>query len=328
MKITKELLERHSIGLCTEEEKKAVKEWFDTPENPSQEAQNKVSLKINRKRLWSRISRVSPEFQGAPGTRNNGTIPLHKRMMRYAAAAIILFTAGFFTYQSLSDNSLGLSGGKEKKLALKTIETQRGEKRTVTLSDGSTIQMNYETKIRVPEQFEGDERIVYLTGHAHFDVTRDTERPFIIYTEETKTEVLGTSFDINTKGKEETEVIVTSGKVIFSEKDQLDNYITLTVNDRAVLSSDHSIATSEVDASKLTAWKENKLVFDDQSLKEAIKVLERWYDVEIKVEDPELLLIYFKISLDNPSLKSALDEISFLAQFKYRIEGNTVTIYS
>lgn len=44
--------------------------------------------------------------------------------------------------------------------------------------------MNYETEIKVSEKFEGDKHVVYLMGHAHFDVARNPEKPFIIYTEE------------------------------------------------------------------------------------------------------------------------------------------------
>ncbi|MEM6831788.1 MAG: FecR family protein, partial [Bacteroidota bacterium] len=225
MKITPELLKRYQENLCNEAEVKMVEKWLDStedePSNLSQAQLNKMKYDI-----WENLD----QKEAIPAR----TIPLYRSVMRYAAAALIFFTVGFFSYRTFTEN-IGTSS--EQSVALKTINTQRGEKRTVTLSDGSTIRMNYETEIKVPEKFEGKERIVYLTGHAHFDVVRDTERPFIIYTEDSKTQVLGTSFDINTKEEGETEIIVSSGKVAFADKNHADNLVTLTLNNRAVLST-------------------------------------------------------------------------------------------
>ncbi|MEM8894916.1 MAG: FecR domain-containing protein, partial [Bacteroidota bacterium] len=207
-----------------------------------------------------------------------------------------------------------------------TFVTQRGQKRTLTLSDGSTIRLNYETEFKAPRHFEEGQRVVYLTGHAHFDVARDTERPFIIYTEDSKTQVLGTSFDINTKEEGTTEIIVTSGQVAFSDKDNINEQVMLTVNDRAVLNSIGSIGQSTVDAETLTAWKDNRLVFDDALLSEIIEVLQPWYDVEITVNNPNQLQKAYNFSFDNPSLELLLEQMSFMGKFEYQMEGKQVII--
>ena len=325
MKITEEILKRHAQGLCTEEEKRAVEEWFKKDVIPESELGEVKDKDPKKARVWSQLRQAVPQLENQSGS-IGPVIPLYKRVMRYAAVAIILLTVGYFAYQSLSGSLFG-TGGTTQVIALQTIETKRGEKRTVTLSDGSTIRMNYETQIKAPEKFKGDQRIVYLTGHAHFDVARDTERPFIIYTKDSKTQVMGTSFDINTKGEEETEIIVKSGKVAFSKKDQKDNQVVmLTVNDRAVLNPDKNIETNQVDAQKLTAWKDNRLVFEDKSLNEIIEVLEPWYDVRISVENQKLLNESFNLSLDNPPLKGVLDRLAFMAGFDYKIDGKKVII--
>ena len=317
MKITPELLKKYDEGKCTAEEKMAVEHWIGSTEKENTHYSPSLIQKL-KESTWTSLSE---NFDDG----NSAMIPLHIRVMRYAAAAIILFAVGFFIYQSLADHPFG-TGRTEQSLALKTINTQRGEKRTVTLSDGSTIRMNYETEIRVPGKFEEDKRVVYLTGHAHFDVARNPEKPFIIYTKYTRTEVLGTSFDINTKDENETEVIVTSGKVAFSDKARKDNLVMLKANDRAVLNPGKTIATNEANALKLTAWKDNRLVFDDETLQEIIEVLEPWYDVQISVKDQKLLTESFNLSLDNPSLKGVLDRLGFMASFKYKIDGKKVII--
>ena len=318
MEVTPELLQKYYKGICSELEKKIVEEWLESQESrttyPGQSRLNEIE-----KEMWENIS---TGMDGEQAT----TIPLHKRVMRYAAAVIILFTVGFFTYQALLDNPYGTTR-TERSITLKTIKTQRGEKRTVTLPDGSTVRMNYETEIKAPGKFVGNERVVYLSGHAHFDIVRNHGKPFIIYTEDSKTQVLGTSFDINTKEKGETEIIVTSGKVAFSQKDNADNLVTLEVNDRALLSANKSIATNVVNAQQLTAWRKDQLVFEGETLKEIIDVLEPWYDVKITVEDQDLLDDTYRLFKDNPSLERVLMQLSFVGRFEYRIEGQNVTIF-
>ncbi|MEM9673907.1 MAG: FecR family protein [Cyclobacteriaceae bacterium] len=325
MKITKELLERHSLGLTNKEENEAVEEWFNKLDDPSIGKKAPIETEENKRQIWTKLEQAVPELESHSGRSDPKVIPLYKRVTRYVAAAIILCMVGFSTYY------FSISGWNtnEPQIAdlYQTVQTQRGEKRTLTLSDGSTIRMNYETEVRAPKQFEGDERIVYLEGHAHFDVKKNPDKPFIIYTEDTKTRVLGTSFDINSKGADETEIIVTSGKVAFSKKEQEANSVTLTVNERAVLKSDNTIATSEVDALKRTAWKDNRLVFEGQTLREIIEVLEPWYAIQVTVQNPALLEEDFILSLDNPPLKSVLEDLSFAGGFEYSIQGTEVIIF-
>ncbi|MEM9389362.1 MAG: FecR domain-containing protein [Bacteroidota bacterium] len=318
MPISPDLLKKYLDNQCTPEERKKVEEYLALEKNATSDLPDELAeeMKVN---FWTNIS---SEIENKHTTR---VIPLHKRIMRYAAVAVILFAIGFFTYRTASNKFF--EDSVEVSVALKTITTQRGEKRTVTLPDGSTVRMNYETEIQAPEQFEGDERVVYLRGHAHFDVARDTERPFIIYTEDSKTEVLGTSFDINTKREGETEIIVTSGTVAFSEKDENENHVVLEVNDRAVLNADKRMATSKVDALKLTSWRDNRLIFEDNTLEDIIHILEPWYNIEISVKDPIILKTDYNLDMENPSLERLMEELSFLGDFEYSIEGKKISIY-
>ncbi len=315
MQISQELLKRYLNNQCTIEEKERVEKWLKEEKNyPSDLSEEQVTrMEAN---IWENIKPIVSPNEVTPVT------PLYKRAIRYAAIVVVLFTITLSVYYSYDH-----SESTQVAEVYQTVQTKRGEKRTVTLSDGSTIRMNYETEIKAPERFAGDQRVVYLEGHAHFDIVRNPDRPFIIYTADTKTEVLGTSFDINTKTAGETEIIVTGGKVAFSEKDQSSNLVTLTVNDRAVLKDKKGITTSEVNAQKLTAWRANQLVFDGQTLKEIIAVLEPWYDVTISVKDPELLDKSFSLAGDNPQLETFLRELCFAGRFHYEMQGNEIILY-
>ena len=316
--ISPELLTKYLNGECSSAEQQQVETWLEAEKNKAPDLPG-----IHAERMEASIwESVAPLVEGDHTTQ---VIPLYRKAVRYAAAVIILLTIGILAYDHLYDpvrhGDIAYFEGFE------SIQTQRGQKRTVTLVDGSTIQLNYETEVKVPREFDGDERVVYLTGHAHFDIARDPEKPFIIYTHDSKTQVLGTSFDINTKGEEATEIIVTSGKVAFSEKYQSDDPVSLKVNDRAVLRPGRGITINEVDAIRLTAWTEDRLVFDNKTLREVIEVLESWYDIRIAVEDTDLMTQDFKLTMENPTLGSVMEALSFLGEFRYRIEGQKVTIY-
>ena len=94
-----------------------------------------------------------------------------------------------------------------------------------------------------------------------------------------------------------------------------------------MLKGDNTITTSKVEALKLTAWKENQLVFDDLTLENIIQIVEPWYDVVISVDDPELLTTDYNLDMDNPSLEQLMDELSFLGDFQYFIEEKNISIY-
>ena len=321
-KVDSKLLKKYFDGGCTDEEKKAVEAWLE-----SGHYHEPLNLPDKTKGYYKELmwKNISAGFGPATAPK---VVPLHKKMMRYAAVVIIFLSVGAAAYFYLNhldpDRTLDPVAQDDHR----TIETQRGQKRTVKLPDGSTIRLNYESQIKVPVRFTDSERMVFLQGHAHFDVARDPNRPFIIYTENSKTQVLGTSFDIRTyKNTDETEIIVTSGRVAFSDKSEDQNLVTLTVNGRAVLNADKSIETSEVDAQKLTAWKDNRLIFEDQTLREIIEVLQPWYDVEITVEDTNQFEMEYNFSFDNPSLDVLIEQMSFMGKFEYAIEGKQVTIY-
>ncbi|MEM9300435.1 MAG: FecR domain-containing protein, partial [Bacteroidota bacterium] len=168
-KISKELLIKYHQNQCSEVERKAVKEWLEL--NDAEDASGELELvnreEIDSDQIWFNVSQnVSQLENQRPFLQAVKTRSLAVRYRSYAAAVLVLFAVGFSTYYLF--DAIELTGNIKVADQYQTIQTQRGEKRTVTLSDGSTIRMNYETQIQVPEQFEGDERIVYLTGHAHF----------------------------------------------------------------------------------------------------------------------------------------------------------------
>ena len=315
-KITPELLERYYSNSCTAEERHKVEIWLNS-QDPQSPNENELLSKT-----WEALSSEISTTENKPSFYRS---PLVRWGSIAAVFAVVLF-AGFYSYDNLyspKDNGSEVLASNYSKIAVK-----RGEKRTVELPDGSTVILNAESELRIPKVFEKDSRLVYLIGHGHVDIQRDENRPFIIYTSTSKTQVLGTSFDVVAdKDSKTTEVVVTSGKVRFSELENGANSVELTVDRQGVLSPNVPIQVNQVVAAYRTAWKDNILVFEDQAFKDIVPVLERWYAIDITVNDQELLEREFTFTYENPSVEELLERMGFVAQFQYAINGQNITIY-
>ncbi|MEM0940249.1 MAG: hypothetical protein AAGI25_10750 [Bacteroidota bacterium] len=95
MKITKELLRRYGLGICTEEEKKAVEKWLDTPEYPSMRISTAEKPKADSDEIWSQLSKGRPQLEEPMSLMKARNIVLFKNVTKYAAAACILFATFF-----------------------------------------------------------------------------------------------------------------------------------------------------------------------------------------------------------------------------------------
>ena len=160
-----------------------------------------------------------------------------------------------------------------------TLRVPRGGEYSITLSDGTIVYLNSESELRYPVNFVGRDRRVYLSGEAYFDVVKDEAHPFIVDMGNSSVRVLGTSFDVRAYADED-EVLTTlvQGSVKFSAGKE---FVTLEPGKQAVLGKSGSIETREVDTYLYTAWKEGVFAFKRQRLEEIMKVVARWYDVNI-----------------------------------------------
>ena len=160
-----------------------------------------------------------------------------------------------------------------------TLRVPRGGEYSITLSDGTIVYLNSESELRYPVNFVGRDRRVYLSGEAYFDVVQDEAHPFIVDMGNSSVRVLGTSFDVRAYADED-EVLTTlvQGSVKFSAGKE---FVTLEPGKQAVLGKSGSIETREVDTYLYTARKEGVFAFKRQRLEEIMKVVARWYDVNI-----------------------------------------------
>ena len=160
-----------------------------------------------------------------------------------------------------------------------TLRVPQGGEYSITLSDGTIVYLNAESELRYPVKFVGEDRRVYLSGEAYFDVVHDKAHPFVVDVKNSTVRVLGTSFDVRAYADED-EVLTTlvQGSVRFSAGKES---VILEPGEQVVLDKSGRLETREVDTYLYTAWKDGVFAFKRQRLEEIMKVVARWYDVNV-----------------------------------------------
>ncbi len=173
-----------------------------------------------------------------------------------------------------------------------TLSTVRGEQSPypLVLADGTKVWLNAESSITFPTSFSGKERVVKITGEAYFEVVHDASHPFKVKVRDQIIEDLGTQFNINAYPDEPAmKTTLINGKVKISEGSQV---ALLKPGFQAVVSSSgSSIIVQAADLDQVMAWKNGNFEFEGTPLKDIMRQISRWYDVDISytgtIEDTE-----------------------------------------
>lgn len=158
-----------------------------------------------------------------------------------------------------------------------TMSTPRGGQYRLTLSDGTRVWLNAASSITYPVYFGHSKREVTVTGEVYFEVNHNGS-PFIVSSRNQQIEVLGTKFNINDYNDEpytKTTLLEGSVAVKIGNKKQL-----LRPGQQAIV-TEQSIETTAVDLESEIAWKEGDFVFNRRPVKELMKDIARWYDVQL-----------------------------------------------
>ena len=207
------------------------------------------------------------------------------------------------TYQTQNANSNGdkivynVVENKQDTIAYNYLTIPRGGEFFIELSDGTKIWLNSESKLKYPITFvEGETRQVELIyGEAYFEVspsTRHNGSNFKVLNNAQEVEVLGTKFNVKAN-LDETHVYTTlvEGKVAINTATVKQ---VLTPNEQSKLDVvSHNINITEVDVKGVIAWIKGDFVFQNEPLLEIMKVLSRWYNVDVEFQNKSLEEIKF-----------------------------------
>lgn len=193
----------------------------------------------------------------------------------------ILYEKGRVTY--LPSSSHVDDEAQSKELSLNTIITPKGGKYEVVLPDGTLVYLNTASKLTYPIDFVGDERRVELEGEAYFEVSHRENKPFIVESNKQSIKVLGTHFNVKAYGEDsfyQTSLI--EGKVEVSSNN-LSSSVVLEPGEEAILNINSGVIDKRsVPIRNMALWKESMFYFNNEPIKEVMKVISRWYNVEIE----------------------------------------------
>ena len=211
------------------------------------------------------------------------------RRLSFAVAASLLFTCfalGFWTWWQVA--------------RYPSYATQFGEQRTVTLEDGSVVELNARTRIKV--RFTDVSRDVDLIGgQALFRVAKNPGRPFIVASGNTRVRAVGTEFDVYQKTRG-TVVTVVEGRVAVSVPPERSpeaadggaqpDAVMLAAGEQVTVTSHRVAAPSRANVTQAMAWTEGKLVFDSTPLSEVVQEFNRYNARPLSIDDPQVLALH------------------------------------
>ncbi|MCE7057950.1 DUF4974 domain-containing protein [Algoriphagus sp. AGSA1] len=207
-----------------------------------------------------------------------------------------------------------------------TKETNAGEKLSFRLPDQTIVWLNAGSSLTFPESFDSTVRLVKLRGEGFFEVSENADLPFQVLSDSVITTALGTSFNINAKGKGEVKVSLITGKVAVSYQTDSKDYFLTPGQELNYHKSGNKVNIQLFNDELVLGWRFGKLIFKKSNLQEVKHKLEEWYGVEISISGAPRSHWRFNGIFENQTLENVLRSMSNIENFRYKIENKKVTI--
>lgn len=259
------------------------------------------------------------------------------------AAAIVLIAGAVFLYRNY-----GLEKVNPTELKAQVFSTKSGERKKVSLPDGSVVLLNAKSSLAIGADFNDKVREVKLTGEAFFDVVHNKDKPFKVHTDDFNINVLGTSFNVKAYPDENTsEATLIRGLITMEAVNGNGGMITLKPSQKvtfykiAPVKENHKLLKPTASRPEITinhytlikdssivetAWTKGKIEIYDQDFAEIKGALEKWFGVNIQFTDKQIEKYRFTATFSHETLEDALKALQNVEYFKYEIKGNEVTI--
>jgi len=199
--------------------------------------------------------------------------------------------------------------------SVKYYQTKIGEQATFPMPDGTSVQLNTDSKIELAYT-ANHRKLTLLKGEARFDVAKDKTRPFTVVSGTQSFTALGTIFNVQKNNERNMELVVTEGKVLISKsseltKDVADNFEELTTlplmssivasGQKAIIENSHAMPIQKISLDQVQrdlAWQQGMLIFNGEPLAKALKEVSRYTDTHFEISDDSIANLkvagYFK----------------------------------
>jgi ferric-dicitrate binding protein FerR (iron transport regulator) len=207
-----------------------------------------------------------------------------------------------------------------------TITTPRGGQYQIVLPDGSRVWLNAASSLKFPTFFPGSERNVELTGEAYFEVAKNKDKPFKVFSQNQTVEVLGTHFNINAypdEGVISTTLLEGSVRVSKHSADgrKETGERLLKPGQQAKLGADIQVSNADVQAAM--AWKNGYFVFAHEPIQNIMRQLSRWYDVDVVYQGKATTENFTGTISRFENISEVLDMLQLTGAVHFKIESQT-----
>lgn len=169
------------------------------------------------------------------------------------------------------------------------VSTAVGERRHLVLEDGSTIDLDASSAVRVTYRADG-RHLALLRGRAYFSVAHDPSRPFRVVAGDVVSVALGTRFGVDLRADRSVAVTVAEGRVQVDQSDQPDAWQRVIGHDQQlrVTSGQTTPSPQTIDSEMALDWRQGHMIYKDEPLANVIADLNRYSRVPVRLQDPAL----------------------------------------
>jgi len=355
------LLNKFFANECASSERKVVIDWMLNPQNDillkqwmkdnwDKLAEFNAENDLDIDKMWGKLQ-ASLQLEANSGQNSIklvsvnsllvSQVPKYKKIffrLSISAAILIALSLGLIWLKKLNsyDNSIVFSR------VYKTIVNDKDEIKIVLLQDGTKISLSKNASLTYSTDPSTERREVKLEGDAFFEVVKNPDRPFLVFSKNIITKVLGTSFSIQSnKISGDITVSVVTGKVqVFEEnennlalinsKSLSSKGILLTPNQRTVYAANKQNFETSIVESPLpltnTVLAANYFDFNRSYLQEVINKLQKVYGIEIVLENDNFNQCIFSGDITEENLYEKLDLICKSIGANYEISGTRILI--
>ncbi len=315
-------------GTLTADERELLQRWYDSF-GESEVGVEGLEDEHRARRLRDTLDARIKQAMDIPSV---GTASVRRlgSWRRIAAAAVLILAFGgiaWFMIQRQYTQDEARTAASHP--VFHEVKTDVRQVKKLVLPDGSTVHVNANTTIRIPERMDGDKRELFLDeGEAYFEVARDTLRPFVVQVSDLHVEVLGTAFNVRSYSVlEDIVVTVNQGKVRVSDTTRVLG--ELAANEGITYhKTDGKVGVVQLELSTPHSWIGGEAQLQKARFDELALAMYNLYGVRLNSDHPRTIRHRYNLKLRaDRSLEETMGVICRIHKTTYRRTGNEITIY-
>lgn len=358
--ISDDLILGYLNGELTSDEKKKLIDWIklsgDNKKYFDEYSEiwitSKATLKNHRYHPQQGFWKFRQKIEIEDNNTGSKTLILNK-IVRYAAIFIVAFSLGGLLFYFTGKSNLSVP-----ELTYNELTVPLGSRVQFLLSDGTTVTLNAGSKLKYDNRYGLTDRVVHLEGEGYFKIAKDAKKPFTVQTSHLNIMALGTEFNVKAYSEDLTiETTLVEGSIQIEEiaQHKAEDVLVLKPNQKLTFLKTDSTMVDEPESKEVPAatlalkpeaeidnpaiivcdniniepvisWKENRWIFEKQSLSQIAIDLERKFDVQIIFDSEKLKSIRFTGIILAEPIEQVLEVMSISAPINFKVKGRIITL--